>query len=94
MLTPPKEGFVTKSVGEKLRHHITELDGYLLNGNEEVDKWGDSQLVVKLGSVVSVWLWIRKINEKFGDTEMHGWNELTDVVDNKWFLDNVSHVTG
>jgi hypothetical protein len=54
LLTPPKEGFVTKTVGEKLRHHVTELDGYLLIRDEEVDNWGDNQLVVKLGSVICV----------------------------------------
>jgi hypothetical protein len=93
LLAPPKEGHVTKSVGEKLRHHITELDGYLLVGDEEVEGWGDKELVTKLATVVGVWLWIREMNKKFDDMEVNGWEELVDLMENEWFLDNLNSTT-
>jgi hypothetical protein len=94
LLAPPKGGYATKSVGEKLRHHITELDGYLLVRDVEVDSWGDRELITKMATVVGVWLWIREMNEILDDMEVNGWEGLMNLVGNEWFLDSLNSVMG
>ncbi|KAF2706311.1 hypothetical protein K504DRAFT_536537 [Pleomassaria siparia CBS 279.74] len=90
LIAAPVGGFQTKAIGERMRHHITELDTYLLLREEQIEGWANVRLMMTLSTVISLWSWLRVSNEKLEAMEVHGWEELGGIAEeNMWFLQEV-----
>ncbi|PVI05110.1 hypothetical protein DM02DRAFT_505314, partial [Periconia macrospinosa] len=71
-----REGYITKKLADCMRHHVTELDNFLLLTDGTVEGWSTGMLLTKLGAAVSHWQWLRESNEVFEDMEVNGYPEL------------------
>ncbi|KAF2791939.1 hypothetical protein K505DRAFT_215289, partial [Melanomma pulvis-pyrius CBS 109.77] len=87
LIVAPELGYATKTLSDKMRHHVTALDGYLLLTDESIDAWGEKEFLVRLVAVVGIWQWVRESNDRLGEMEVMGWEELGEGAENAWFLD-------
>ena len=60
-----------------MRHHVTDLDQFLLLSDEDMEKWGTTMLLMKLAAAVQHWQWIRENNEVFHDMKVNSYEELS-----------------
>lgn len=73
-----------------MKHHITDLDNYLLLTDEMVARWSDAMLVGMTSQIVLQWQWLRRNNEVLLDMEVLGWEELEGRADEcEWIADDV-----
>lgn len=80
LIAAPQDGYRIKTEGEKMKHHVTALDTYLLLTDAEVEGWLDTVFLVKLCEVLVMWQWLRENNQRFEDMGVMQWEELE--VDN------------
>ncbi|KAH9861124.1 hypothetical protein IAQ61_010861 [Plenodomus lingam] len=90
LLFPPTHpnGFSTHGVRDRMRHHVTELDGILMYTDEEVSAWSDGLLIARTASALLLWQWLRGNNEILGDMEVDAWEDLDGRADDcDWIAD-------
>ena len=89
LIAAPEGGFSTHGVRERMKHHVTDLDGWLVLKDEEVARWWDRMLVAKTSQVVLQWQWLRRNNEIMEEMENGGWEELEGRADEcEWVADD------
>ncbi|KAF2689820.1 hypothetical protein K458DRAFT_474271 [Lentithecium fluviatile CBS 122367] len=74
-------GYPTRKLGEAMRHHVTELDRWMLLTDEEVAQWEGKRLWMGVCGVLVMWQWLRRDTEVLGEMEVGGWQELGGRVD-------------
>ncbi|KAF1935482.1 hypothetical protein EJ02DRAFT_302969, partial [Clathrospora elynae] len=90
IIAAPPGGFTTHGVRERMKHHVTDLDEYLLLKDEKVADWSDMMLVGMTSQVVLQWQWLRQNNEILQEMEVYGWEELDGLRDEcEWIADDV-----
>jgi hypothetical protein len=90
LIAAPPGGFVTHGVRERMRHHVTDLDAYLVVRDEEAENWSLGVLKAKLCFVLLHWQWLRQNNDLLDDMEVHGWEELDGKADESdWIADDL-----
>ncbi|RAR07987.1 hypothetical protein DDE83_006232 [Stemphylium lycopersici] len=90
LIAAPPGGFTTHAVRERMRHHVTGLDDYLVLTDEDVEGWGEWLLRLKTSQVLLHWQWLRRNNAFLGDMEVSGWEELEARADEcVWIADDV-----
>ena len=90
LVAAPEGGWTTHAVRERMRHHVTALDGYLVLSDEEVAGWSDETVLSMTGQVVLQWQWLRQNNEILGEMEIGNWEELEGRADEcEWIADDV-----
>jgi hypothetical protein len=94
LVAAPVGGFMTHGVRERMRHHVTDLDSYLLLEDAEVAGWGGVRLLSMVCQVVLHWQWLRQNNETLDEMEVHGWEHLEGKADeSEWIADDVKRNT-
>jgi hypothetical protein len=79
--------FKTRALTEKMRHHATTLDDYLLLTEDKVKYWTDSVLVAKTAMIIAQWGWLRENNQILLDMYQNGvdWEALRGEEGDEWF---------
>jgi len=95
LIAAPAQGYSTHGVRERMKHHVTDLDGYLLLTDEEVRGWGAARLLSMMCALILHWQWLRQSNEILGDMEVTGWEDLDGKADEcEWIADDVKKTGG
>lgn len=95
LIAAPPGGFPTYGMRERMKHHITDMDSYLLLSNEKVEGWSTQVLVITTSQIILQWQWLRQNNEMLQDMEVHGWEELDCKADEcEWISDDVKSRLG
>jgi hypothetical protein len=90
LIAAPDGGFTTHAVRERMRHHVTDLDSYLLLTDEEVSRWSDQTLLGMTAQVVLQWQWLRQNNEILTEMEIMNWEDLDGKADEcEWIADDI-----
>ena len=90
LIAAPTGGFTTHGVRERMKHHVTDLDSYLLLEDDEVGGWTRAKLLGKLCQVVLHWQWMRGNNELLGGMEVRGWEDFEGKADEcEWIAEDV-----
>jgi hypothetical protein len=90
LIAAPPGGFTTHAVRERMKHHVTDLDAYLLLTDEDVARWGDTVLWSMTSQILLQWQWLRQNNEMLQDMEIYGWEELEGKADEcEWIAEDV-----
>lgn len=90
LIAAPPGGWTTHAVRERMRHHVTDLDNYLLLSDEEVASWSTETLLSMTSQILLVWQWLRQSNEILEDMEVHGYEELDGKADEcEWIADDL-----
>ncbi|KAF2130325.1 hypothetical protein P153DRAFT_265728, partial [Dothidotthia symphoricarpi CBS 119687] len=76
LIVAPPGGWTTHAVRERMKHHVTDLDDYLLLSDEKVALWSMDMVLIMASQIVLAWQWLRANNEILGDMEIGGWEEL------------------
>ncbi len=94
LVAAPVRGFMTHGVRERMRHHVTNLDSYLLLEDAEVAGWSGVRLLSMVCQVVLHWQWLRLNNETLDEMEVYGWEHLEGKADeSEWIADDVKRNT-
>lgn len=95
LIAAPAGGWGPKKLVDAMRHHVTELDRFLLLTDEEIASLSGSRLLVMLSAVLMQWKWLRKSTEELAALEANAW-EAMDVRadDNELVRDTRSNETG
>jgi hypothetical protein len=95
LIAAPPGGWTTHAVRERMKHHVTELDRYLLLSDEEIAGWSDETLLGMTAMVVMQWMWLRGNNEVLEEMEVGGYEELEGKADEcEWVVDDVKRKGG
>ena len=90
LMAAPPGGFTTHGVRERMKHHVTELDAYLLLEDEEVAGWTGLKLQTTVIQVLLHWQWLRQNNAVLDEMEVHGWEDLEGKADeSEWIAEDV-----
>ena len=90
LIAAPSGGFTTHGVRERMKHHVTELDAYLLLEDEEVAGWTGLKLQTTVIQVLLHWQWLRQNNAVLDEMEVHGWEDLEGKADeSEWIAEDV-----
>jgi hypothetical protein len=90
LIAAPPGGFTAQPVRERMKHHVTDLDTYLLLTDEVVAKWSDKTLKCMTSQVAIMWQWLRQNNAMLDDMETYGWEELDGKADeNEWIAEDI-----
>ena len=95
LIAAPEHGYSTHAVRERMKHHVTDLDGYLLLTDEEVEGWGTAHLLRMACTLILHWQWLRQNNKILADMEVDEWEELGGKADEcEWIADYVKRTVG
>ncbi|KAH7384693.1 hypothetical protein BKA66DRAFT_417024 [Pyrenochaeta sp. MPI-SDFR-AT-0127] len=95
LIAAPLGGFSTHGVRERMKHHVTDVDSYLLLSDDKVAAWNTGVLVEMTSQIILQWQWLRQNNETLQDMEVHGWEELDCKADEcEWIADDVKKPSG
>ncbi|KAF2830401.1 hypothetical protein CC86DRAFT_284400 [Ophiobolus disseminans] len=90
LIAAPAGGWTTHAVRERMKHHVTGLDGYLLLTDAAVAAWSDETVLGMASQVALQWQWLRQNNEILEEMEIHGYEELEGRADEcEWIADDV-----
>ena len=93
LIAAPVGDFRTTGMRERMKHHVTDLDAYLVLRDEEVERWSAGRLKAKTCIVLLHWQWLRQNNKMLEDMEFHGWEQLDVKADEcEWIADDVKKV--
>ncbi|KAJ6198990.1 hypothetical protein J3E72DRAFT_393816 [Bipolaris maydis] len=93
LIAAPVGGYTSQSVRERMRHHVTELDAYLMLGDEEVERWSEGRVKSKVCFVLMHWQWLRGNNATLDDLEVLDWEELEGKAEEcGWIGDDTTRV--
>lgn len=88
LIAAPPHGYSTHGVRERMKHHPTALDTYLLLSDKTVARWSDQTLLAMASQIVLQWQWLRQNNEMFADMEVYGYEEVEGRADEcEWVVD-------
>jgi hypothetical protein len=88
LISAPPGGWTTHGVRERMKHHVTELDDYLLLSDKEVARWDDETVRCMTAMILLQWQWLRRNNEMLEEMEMNGWEELEGRADEcEWIVE-------
>jgi hypothetical protein len=73
LIAAPVGGWTTHAVRERMKHHVTDLDKYLLLDDEKVSSWSDQTLLSMTAQVILQWQWLRQNNDVLGEMEIFGY---------------------
>jgi hypothetical protein len=89
LIVAPVSGWSTHGVRERMKHHVTELDEYLLLGDEKVRGWSDQTLLCMASQIILQWQWLRSNNVIFEEMEINGYEDLDGKADEcEWINDD------
>jgi hypothetical protein len=89
LIVAPVGGWSTYGVRERMKHHVTDLDGYLLLSDMEVRGWSDQTLLSMTSQIVLQWQWLRANNAIFEEMEVNAYEELEGKADEcEWINDD------
>jgi hypothetical protein len=95
LIAAPVGGWTTHAVRERMKHHVTDLDKYLLLDDEKVSSWSDQTLLSMTAQVILQWQWLRQNNDVLGEMEIFGYEELDGKADEcEWIADEIKKKTG
>ncbi|KAH7396971.1 hypothetical protein DE146DRAFT_61965 [Phaeosphaeria sp. MPI-PUGE-AT-0046c] len=95
LIAAPKGGWTTHAVRERMKHHPTALDAYMLLSDEAVSTWSDQNLLCMTAQIALQWQWLRKNNEIFAEMEVYGYEELDCKADEcDWIVDDARKKRG
>jgi hypothetical protein len=90
LVAAPLGGWTTHAVRERMKHHVTDLDSYLLLTDEYVAGWDDQILLSMTSQIILQWQWLRQNNEILIEMEIMGYEELEGRAnENDWIVDDV-----
>jgi hypothetical protein len=90
LIAAPPGGWTTHAVRERMKHHVTGLDAYLLLTDEKVGSWSDETVLNMASQIVLQWQWLRQNNEVLEEMEINGYEELEGKADEcEWIADDV-----
>lgn len=90
LIAAPEGGYNTLAVRERMKHHVTVLDGYLMLEDGEVAAWKEGKVVSVVSRVCLVWQWLRRNTEMLEDMEVDGWEDLDGRAEEcEWIADEV-----
>ena len=90
LIVAPVGGWTTHAVRERMKHHITALDTYLILTDGEVAGWSGDILVGMASQIALQWQWLRQNNEVLEEMEIFGWEDLEGRADEcEWIADDV-----
>ncbi|EUC49193.1 hypothetical protein COCMIDRAFT_54242, partial [Bipolaris oryzae ATCC 44560] len=93
LIAGPVGGYVSQSVRERMKHHVTELDRYLMIRDEEAEGWSDGRVKSVVCFVLMHWLWLRGNNATLDDLEVLDWEELEGKAEEcGWIGDDATRV--
>ncbi|KAF2025775.1 hypothetical protein EK21DRAFT_103701 [Setomelanomma holmii] len=88
LIAAPPGGWTTHAVRERMKHHITALDSYLVLTDEQVAAWNDETVLGMCAQVVLQWQWLRENNRMLEEMETMGWEELEGSKEEcEWILE-------
>jgi hypothetical protein len=76
LIAAPQGGWTTHAVRKRMKHHITELDEYLLLSDKEIATWSDRTLLGMASQITLQWQWLRGNNAVLEEMELGGYEEL------------------
>jgi hypothetical protein len=89
LIVAPTGGWSTHGVRERMKHHVTDLDGYLLLSDAKVRGWSDQTLLGMTSQIALQWQWLRANNAIFEDMEINAYEELEGKADEcEWINDD------
>jgi hypothetical protein len=89
LIVAPAGGWSTHGVRERMKHHVTELDEYLLLSDEKVRGWSDQTLLCMASQIILQWQWLRANNVIFEEMEINGYEDLDGKADEcEWINDD------
>ncbi|KAF1957022.1 hypothetical protein CC80DRAFT_411964 [Byssothecium circinans] len=88
------EPYVTKKITECMRHHVTDLDHYLLLTDGEVENWGTIRLLMAVAEVVLQWQWLRENTELMDDMDVRMWEDMDGKADESEWVKDTKNVKG
>jgi hypothetical protein len=90
LIAAPAGGFTTYGVRERMKHHITDLDGYLLLSDKTVARWSDEVLLGMLSQIILQWQWLRQNNAVLEEIEHNDYEDLERRAEEcEWIADDV-----
>lgn len=90
LIAAPEGGWTTHAVRERMKHHITALDAYLLLTDEKVASWSDETVLSMASQMALQWQWLRQNNEILQEMEVNGYEDLEGKADeNEWIADDL-----
>jgi hypothetical protein len=89
LIVAPGGGWSTHGVRERMKHHVTDLDGYLLLSDTKVCGWSDRTLLGMTSQITLQWQWLRANNAIFEEMEINAYEELEGKADEcEWINDD------
>ncbi|OAL06332.1 hypothetical protein IQ06DRAFT_362611 [Phaeosphaeriaceae sp. SRC1lsM3a] len=95
LIAAPEGGWTTHAVRERMKHHPTSLDTYMLLSDEAVSKWSDQNLLCMTAQIALQWQWLRNNNEMFAEMEVYAYEDLEGKADEcDWIVDDARRRRG
>lgn len=90
LIGAPVGGWTTHAVRERMKHHITDLDTFLLFSDEKISSWTDQALLTMTSQAILQWQWLRQNNETLDEMEINGYEELDGKAEEcEWIVDDI-----
>ncbi|RMZ74467.1 hypothetical protein GMOD_00003512 [Pyrenophora seminiperda CCB06] len=90
LIAAPEQGYSTHGVRERMKHHVTDLDAYLVITDEEAAGWSSVRLLGMACTCILHWQWVRQNNDILADMEVRGWDELDGKAEEcEWIADEM-----
>lgn len=90
LIAAPAGGFTTHGVRERMKHHVTDLDSYLLLSDADVNGWSDQVLLGMLSQIILQWQWLRQNNAILEEMEKDDYEDLDGRAEEcEWIADDV-----
>lgn len=95
VIAAPEGGFVTHGYRERMKHHVTDLDGYLMLTDEEVSAWKYDVLLAMTAQIVLHWQWLRRNNAILEEMEMNDYEAFDGKGEEcEWIVDDPKRIGG
>jgi hypothetical protein len=90
LIAAPPGGWTTHAVRERMKHHITSLDNYVLLSDAEISSWSDRTLLGMASQITLQWQWLRGNNAVLEEMEVGNYEELEGRAEEcEWIADDV-----
>jgi hypothetical protein len=90
LIAAPEGGYTSLPVRDRMRHHVTDLDPYLLLSDKVVAQWSDKMLKCMTSQIAVLWQWLRQNNAMLDDMETYGWEDLDGKADEcEWIAEDI-----
>jgi hypothetical protein len=90
LIAAPPGGWTTHAVRERMKHHITSIDEYLLLSDSAMAAWSDRTLLGMASQITLQWQWLRGNNAVLEEMEVGNYEELEGRAEEcEWIADDV-----